>query len=195
MTNMFSMDTTLDEMYLSQALRNRTITFIEEFTRESCYKAIYLMERIRKLDDEEKLPKEKRIITLEWSSYGGCAYSCLALISAIEKFKEMGYTINSHVMSFAMSAGFFTSIVCSHRTMARYGYLMNHQMSSGVVGEVQTMKESLEHDEELWDKLKQITIKNTKLTDTMMEDMRNRKLDWYLDAEEALKHGCIDEII
>lgn len=195
MQNLLNMDTTLDEMYLSNATKRRTITFIEEFSRESCYKAIYLMNRIKEMDDEENLPMGKRVITLEWSSYGGCAYSCLALIGVIEHFKEMGYTINSHVMSFAMSAGFFTSIVCSHRTIARYGYLMCHQMSSGFGGEVQSMKESLEHDEELWDKLKQITIKNTSLTDADMEEMRKRKLDWYMDADLALKYGCIDKIV
>lgn len=195
MNNMFSMDTTLDEMYLSNAIKRRTITFIEEFTRESCYKAIYLMERIRIMDDEEDLPKKDRIINLEWSSYGGCAYSCLALISVIEKFKELGYTINSHVMSFAMSAGFFTSIVCSNRTIARYGYLMCHQMSSGTHGEVQTMRENLDHDEELWDKLKQITIKNTAVTDEMMEEMRMRKLDWYMDSEKSLQLKCVDSVI
>ena len=44
MENIFGIDNTLDEMYLSQALHNRTIHFITEFNREECYKAIYLMD-------------------------------------------------------------------------------------------------------------------------------------------------------
>ena len=45
MQNLFG-DSVFDEMILNQALNNRNIQFIEEFTRESVYKAIYLMERI-----------------------------------------------------------------------------------------------------------------------------------------------------
>ena len=59
MQNLFG-DSVFDEMILNQALNNRNIQFIEEFTRESVYKAIYLMERIETLDDEEDIPMEKR---------------------------------------------------------------------------------------------------------------------------------------
>lgn len=195
MNNLLGIDGTLDEMYLSQALRNRTIHFIDEFSRESCYKAIYLMERIERIDDEENLPEEKRIINLVWASYGGCAYSCLALISVIERLQEKGYTIKSHIQSFAMSAGFFTSIVCNHRTIARHGYLMCHQMSSGTVGEIQSMKEEMEHDEQIWKRMKDITLKYTEISEEEIENMRSTKLNWYFDSEQSLSHGLVDEIV
>ena len=195
MNQLLALDQTLDEMYLSQALHHRTIHFIEEFERESCYKAIYLMERIERLDDEENLPVEKRVINLVWATYGGCAYSCLALISVIERLKEKGYTLNSHVQSMAMSAGFFASIVCTHRTMARHGYLMCHQMNGGTIGTVQSMERELEHQKDMNGKIFAITEKYTKLTNEMLQTMKQGNEDMYLNAEQALRLGCIDEII
>lgn len=195
MGNLSGVDTTLNEMYLSQALHNRTIHFVEEFERESCYKAIYLMERIERLDDEENLPVEKRVINIVWASYGGSAYGCLALISVIERLKEKGYTINSHVQSMAMSAGFFTSIVCTHRTIARHAYLMCHQLSSGAFGTLQSMENEIEHSKDLNDRMLKITEKYTNITMKELLDMKNSNKDWFMNAEEALSLGCVDEII
>jgi ATP-dependent protease ClpP protease subunit len=95
MENIFGIDNTLDEMYLSQALRNRTIHFITEFDREKCYKAIYLMERIERLDDEENLPMDKRVINIILNSYGGVCYDFLAWCSVVERLKERGYNQTS----------------------------------------------------------------------------------------------------
>ncbi len=196
MSKQFNIDEDLlAEIYTKQALKNRTIHFIEEFTRESCYKAIYFMERIERLDDLENLPKKERIINIVFASYGGCVYSCLALISTIERLKEKGYTINSHIQSMAMSAAFFTSIVCSHRTMNRYAYMMIHQLSSGAIGSMTDMEVEVEHSRELNDRLFEIVTKNTSYT---KEDLHNIKIynqDCYLSAETALCLNCIDEII
>lgn len=195
MNQILGIDTTLDEMYLTGATKNRTLYFIEEFTRESVYKAIYLMNRIERLDDLENLPEEKRVINFVFASYGGCAYSCLALIGEIERLKEKGYIVNSHIMSFAMSAGFFTSIACSNRTINRHAYLMAHQMSGGEIGTIQSMKEGMEHSEDLWGKMKDITLRYTDITEEEIENMRSTKLDWYMNSELALALNCVDKIV
>lgn len=198
MNNILGIDSTLDEMYLSQALYNRTIHFITEFNREECYKAIYLMERIERLDDEENLPMDKRIITIVLNSYGGVCYDYLAWCSVVERLKEKGYIIKVHTQGVSMSCGFMQQIIGSkgYRTMARHSYLMCHQISGGQgYCTIQDSKEIQEHSEDLWNKFKTLILQNTNITDEQLEDMRSRKLDWYMDAEEALRLGCIDEII
>lgn len=198
MQNVLGMDTTLDEMYLSQALHNRTIHFITEFDREECYKAIYLMERIERIDDEENLPIDKRIITIILNSYGGTCYDFLAWCSVVERLKERGYTIKIHTQGVSMSCGFMQQIIGSegYRTMARHSYLMCHLISGGIgYSTIQDSKEYQEHSEDLWNKFKTLIIKYTKITETQLEDMRRSKLDWYMDSEAALKLGCIDKII
>lgn len=198
MQNILGMDTTLDEMYLSQALHNRTIHFITEFDREECYKAIYLMERIERLDDEENLPMDKRVITIVINSYGGVCYDFLAECSVVERLKERGYIIKTHTQGVGMSCGFMLGIIGSkgHRTMARHSYIMCHQVSGGLgYCTIQDSKEYQIHSEDLWNKFKKLIIKCTNITEDQLEDMRVRKFDWYMDAETALKLGCIDKIV
>lgn len=195
MQNLFG-DSVFDEMILNQALNNRNIQFIEEFTRESVYKAIYLMERIETLDDEENIPMEKREpITITINSYGGTVYDCLAWVSIIERLIERGYDIRTHIQGVGMSCGFVIPLCGTHRTMNRYSTVMCHQISTGGYGTIQDLKEGQEESERLWKVFKQIIIKNTKITDEQLENMRTRKFDWYMDAETAFELGVIDEIV
>ena len=132
-------DTILEEIKLQSALKLRRVLLIEEFTRESCYKVTYLINKIVDMDNTINLPMEDRKITIDISSYGGCVFSCLSLIGLIESLKEQGYTIITHINSIAMLAGFFLSIVGSHRTINRHGVGLIHPMISGTQGSLQAM--------------------------------------------------------
>ena len=72
---------------------------------------------------------------------------------------------------------------------------MCHQISTGGYGTIQDLKEGQEESERLWKVFKQIIIKNTKITDEQLENIRTRKFDWYMDAETAFELGVIDEIV
>lgn len=188
-------DTILDEMVIQSVLRYRKIPLIEEFSRESIYKVQYMMNKILDSDNKTNIPIKDRIITLDISSYGGCAFSCLSLIGTIEQFKELGYTIITHINSMAMSAGFFTSIVESKRTMNRHGVGLIHPMLSGTSGSLQSMIDDVEFDKVLWNRLVDITIKYTNFSRDDMEELKKCKTDKYMMAEEMLDRNCIDEII
>lgn len=188
------MDGVFEEMLVKSALRDRKIPIIEEFTRESCYKVMYYMNKIKDEDKRLGVKDEDKVIQIDISSYGGCAYSCLGLIGLIEQFKEEGYKIITNVQTFAMSAGFFLSIVGSERRMNRYGVLMAHQVLSGAMGELQRMKEDMDETERIWNVLKKIVMKYTKFTEEDLDNIRMRKLDLFIDSDMALEKGCADII-
>lgn len=187
------LDQTLEEMKLQSALKKRKILMIEEFTRESVYKAQYLINKI--VDMDRVSPPKEKVITVEFSSYGGCAFSCLSFIGTIEKLKDEGYKIVTHINSMGMSAGFFTPIVGTHRTMNRHAVAMIHPMLGGTGGSLQTMIDDVEFDKKLWGRIADITMKYTKFTKEDLEELKRCKTDKHMFAEEMLAMGCIDEIL
>ena len=189
-------DAVLEEIYLNQAMNNRTIMFVDEFDRETCYKAIYFLERIERQDDIDEIPMNERTpITIKINSYGGDVFHCYALISVIERLKDRGYAINTHTMGVAFSCGFLLAITGTHRTIARRGYLMCHQISSGVIGEIQRMEEEVDFTKEMWEASVDIIKKYTNITGKQLDHIKRSKVDWYMSAEESLKLGVTDEIV
>ena len=50
----------------------------------------------------------------------------------------------------------------------------------------------LKHNEKL---LEELVLKDTKITKERLKEVNEKKQDWWMDTEEALKLGVIDEII
>lgn len=185
-------DRFLEEMKINSALRDRRIFISEEVTRESMFKACYLLDRLVELDKVDGIKKDIEIIL---DSYGGIIYSGLSLISKIESLRESGYKIIVTVNSVAMSMGFMILLCASERRALRHARIMCHQPSSATWGKMQEQVEDLDETLELWDRMKELIIKYTRITDGQLEDIRARKFDWFMWSEEALKLGVIDNII
>lgn len=185
-------DRILEEMKVNAALRDRRIFINEEIDRESMFKACYLLDRLVELD---KKSATKESIEFVIDSYGGHIYHGLSLISKMESLRKQGYEIITTVNSVAMSMAFVILLCGSKRRGLEHSRIMCHQPSSGTWGTLQEMEESLEETIELWNRMKQLIIKYTKITDEQLEDIKTRKYDWFMWSDEALKLGVIDEII
>lgn len=189
---MFPIDPMLSEMEAKYVNKYRTITLYDEVTRESMFKCLYWLDKLVNLD---KLKGTKEPITIQIDSYGGYCYHGLSLMSRIEYLIENGYEIIGVCAGVAMSMGSAILNVCSTRKMYRYGTVLIHQVSAGSWGKYQDMKETLEETKRLNDVLMDLYLKKTKLSQEQLEDLIVRKLDWHINAEEALKYGIVDEII
>lgn len=73
---------------------------------------------------------------------------------------------------------------------------MYHQLSTRIpYSKYQDIKENLDmlkHNEKL---LEELVLKDTKITKERLKEVNEKKQDWWMDTEEALKLGVIDEII
>jgi ATP-dependent Clp protease protease subunit len=156
------------------------------------FKACYLLDRLEELDKRDEVKKDIEIII---DSYGGYIYHGLALISKILSLRDKGYKIITTVNSVAMSMGFMILLVGSERRGLKHSRVMCHQPNSGTWGTLQEMEESLEETTVLWNRMKELIIKHTDITDAQLEDIKLRKYDWFMWPEEALKLGVIDTII
>ena len=125
-------------------------------------------------------------------SYGGHVYQCFGLLSIMESSATPIHTI---VTGAAMSCGFMMAISGHKRFAYKNATLMYHQVSSWVGGKLKDMTEDIEETKRLQDVIEALTLKKTNISLTILKDVYSRKFDWYMDAGQALKNGCIDAII
>jgi len=135
---------------------------------------------------------EPKPITLYIDSYGGAVYQCFGLLSIM---KSEGTPVNTIVTGCAMSCGFMIAIHGAHRSIHKHGTMMYHQVSSVAKGKVKDIEEDIVETKRLQGKIEVMTLENTKITKEKLEKVYKKKQDWFLDAKDSLKWGCVDEII
>ena len=125
-------------------------------------------------------------------SYGGVVYQILGLISVIEKSVTPVHTI---VTGCAISCG-FVLLVSGHKRFAyKHSTMMYHQVSATKGGKMLDLEESLEETKRIQQKIEDITLEKTKISKTKLHSFYNKKKDWYITAQEAIKLKVIDEIL
>lgn len=181
-----------DRMLSQLAFQNRKLMVYDDIDGSSIFRCIYALLRIR---DVDKKIGTKEPIDILINSCGGSVYDGLSLISLIENMKEDGYQITTTNMGYALSMGFVISIVGSKRRCYRYATYMHHDVSFMNYGKLASMEENVESMKILRSRADNIVLKYTNMTQDMLDDILNRKLDKYFTAEEALNMGICDEVI
>jgi ATP-dependent Clp protease, protease subunit len=125
-------------------------------------------------------------------SYGGHVYQCFGLLAIMDSSKTPIHTI---VTGAAMSCGFMMAIHGHKRFAYKHATLMYHQVSSGAWGKLKDMIEDIDETKRLQEIIEELTIKKTSISMATLKDNYDRKRDWYMSAQAALKNGCIDIII
>lgn len=183
----------ITEMVLTSAMKHRRILFNEGFNDDTAFKANYLLNRIVDIDNLEGC--NRKPIEIIINSSGGSIYAGAILLGTIETLKNMGYEIITTVNARAMSMGFMLSIVGTKRRATRYATFLCHQPSSGMWGTLKDIEDDVAETKRLWEIMKDIIKKNTKITDDMLEVIYREKRDAIYNPTQALELGVIDEII
>lgn len=131
-------------------------------------------------------------IMLYIDSYGGSVYQCFGLLSIMDKSKVPIHTI---VTGAAMSCGFMIAITGHRRFSYQKATHMYHQVSSAVWGKLKDMEDDVEEAKRLQSMIEEHTLSHTKMTREMLDENYKTKKDWFINSEQALKLGVIDEII
>lgn len=131
-------------------------------------------------------------IVLHVDSYGGAVYQCFGLLSIM---KAKGTPVDTLVTGCAMSCGFLIAIHGRHRMAHKHATLMYHQVSSSASGTAADIEEEVIEVRRLQEKVEQMTLECTAITTDKLKKIYKKKTDWYLDTKEALKWGCIDQVV
>lgn len=177
----------------------RSIWFTSEVYPETVAQAIQQIIAINYEDEQKEkqcaLDNQTYVrhpIKLYISSYGGSVYDGLGLVGLIRSSKT---PVHSYAIGKVMSMGFILAISGQKRFAYPHTSYMFHSLSSVHWGKFSELQESVQEDARLQAKLDLLTTSLTDITQERLNEVHEKKLDWYLDAEEALALGCIDEII
>lgn len=139
-----------------------------------------------------KIDIEMPHIQVLLSTYGGSVYDGLALYDAIKTSKTK---VDVIISGKSMSMGTIIMLGSETRKAYRNTTFMIHEMTSGYLGKLADLENDLGESKRLQKIIWDIITSETKITQKQLDDIYEKKKDWYLSAEEALELGLITEII
>ena len=136
----------------------------------------------------------KSDITLLFNSPGGNVIDGFALYDFIQHLKGLGHTITIKVYGQAASMGGVLLQAGDIRVMGANSLLMIHEISFSMLGVKLTQAEDqTAFAKRLW--LRLVDILAERSTDSKQSILKKTLYkEWWLNADEALKHGFIDRI-
>ena len=179
--------------------KERNLFFAKQVTQDSIEtltKEIILInesdEELIKLYQIYDLKYTPKPINIYLDSYGGYVYQCFGLLGVM---KQSVTPIHTIVTGAAMSCGFMI-LICGHK---RFAYSLStplyHQVGDCVCGKLKDIEDTYIEAKRLQKMIEDITLKQTKITKEKLQDIYEKKKDWYMSATEALKLGVVDEIL
>ena len=85
------------------------------------------------------------------------------------------------------------SVVAEERYIHEHAFMLIHQLSSGMWGKFEEMKDDMKNNEMLMKKIIGIYEEHTNIPKSKIKDILKRDLWW--DAKTCLKYGLVDDII
>lgn len=161
--------------------------------------------RVNKFDEEsaKKFSEQmalahntgQKVIPIIIDSYGGQVYSLMSMISAI---KHSEIPVATIVEGKAMSCGaiLFSFGETGRRFMDADATLMIHDVSSMDMGKVEELKAGAAEADRLNNIVYTMMAQNCAKKDDYFLNIVDKKkhADWFLDANEAKKHGLANQI-
>lgn len=141
--------------------------------------------------EEMNIPKDElKPIILMVNSYGGD----LALANNFcDIIKASRIPIITVAMGATMSAAFLIFISGHKRFVFKHSSLLVHQGSGVIGGSAAEIEEAQKHYQKQIEEMKTYILENTRIDEKVFN--RNKKKDWYLNAQQCLEMGICDVII
>jgi len=129
-------------------------------------------------------------VKLHINSNGG---SLLDGFAAIDYVRNCKAPVHSIVEGSAASAATLISVVAKKRSISKNSFMLIHQLSGGMWGKFESMKDDMQNCNLFMDRINEIYGQYTKIPKNVLKDILKR--DIYMDAKTCLKYGLVDKII
>lgn len=169
----------------------RTIYLTDEIKPEHANSLFEIIRFWNKVDLEDEISVEEREpIKIFINTPGGDIDAVFSIISSIKASQTPVHTIT---IGTGYSGGFFIGI-CGHKRfgLAHTSYLF-HEGAAMDGGDAHKFLQHVDFYKLQLARLKEITLNNTKITNDEYE--KHKTDDWFMDANDAIRYGVIDEII
>lgn len=128
-------------------------------------------------------------INLHINSPGGSLLDCFASVDTIRKNKV---PVHSIIEGSAASAATLISVVAQKRSITKHSFMLIHQLSSGLWGKFEDLKDDMQNNQMFMDVIYKIYEEHTKIPKNTLKEILKR--DIYFDAKTCLKYGLVDKI-
>ena len=129
-------------------------------------------------------------IKIHINSPGGSLLDCFASVDNIRKNKV---PVHSIIEGSAASAATLMSVVAQKRSITKHSFMLIHQLSGGMWGKFEDMKDDMQNCNVFMDTIYDIYGQHTKIPKNVLKDILKR--DIFFDAKTCLKYGLVDNII
>lgn len=177
----------------NMAVNLRKIYVNDVITQELIDELLYYLYSLVDLDNDAGT---KRPIEILLNTDGGSVEAGNTLIGYIEYLKRIGYEITTTNAGKAYSMGFAIALCGTKRRCYPHARYMFHDIAFGTIGKVKEIEENVEDVKALRDDQDNtIILKYSNLTKEELDGWRDRKIDKYFSADEALKYKITDEVM
>ena len=172
---------------------SRSIMFVGEVTEDKSAEFISALLVLAQTKDEDDERAED--IKIYINTYGGSADEMFAIYDVMNWCKQF-CDIQTIGIGKVMSAG--TLILAAgtkgKRSLSNHCRVMIHSVNGGHVGELHNLQNEMEQMSGLQDSYIQALSSETKMTKRQIQSLINKKINVYLDAEQAIEKGLADEV-
>ena len=174
---------------------HRTFYIHDNIDKDSISKVVYSLINILKCDQEKENTQKDFIrepIHIYINSYGGYVNDMWSLVDVMIGSKSPIYTYSK---SDADSCGFFILIAGEKKIITKNTKLMYHQISAGSIGSYQDIKEYNNYLDAENKELEDFVRDRTVITQDKIDEVREKKINWYIRSSEAIELGVATDII
>lgn len=132
-------------------------------------------------------------ITVVFNSPGGSVWEGLALYDFMRDLSKRGHRLTTKSIGMAASMGAVLLQAGDTRVISPHSYMLLHEITSGAIGKVSELEDSIKLTERLQDQLLSILARRASMNKTQIRRAWKRK-DYWIDANEALNLGFVDKI-
>lgn len=174
----------------------RNLFFCADIDEENIKELVENIIKVNTYDDEQSQENEtyeRKPIKIYFSTTGGNMYVGFALYNYIKYSKTPVWL---YISGYCFSAGFLIALASEKTFAYKNTTFMYHQLSySRSNDSLQGHGEDFEQSKIYQEDMHKLIVQETKIPLDKLKYINERKIDWYIDVNEAKELGIIDEII
>lgn len=132
-------------------------------------------------------------IEICFNSPGGSVIDGMALWDFIKTIQVRGHKVTTSTIGMAASMAGILLQAGDVRVMGAESYLLIHEVSFGAGGKIGEVEDEVAFVRKIQDRVVRIFAARSTLSERQIKNRWRRK-DWWLDSDEALRLGFVDEV-
>lgn len=180
----------LETSVLAQDYFHRVYTFNGSVGSQSAGQIINQLSEWHRIDQKDGTPRPIEIII---NSPGGSVIDGMAVFDFIKYLRRDGHHITTTTLGMAASMGGILLQAGDKRVMGKEAYVLIHEIAFGAGGKMQEVEDEVAFGKKIQKRILDILAERSSLTARQIQTRWSRK-DWWLDSDEALQLGFVDEV-